>query len=347
MNKIRLYWFLQVAGWSMYGALYFIVALIISGNDVNPLIYTVPVFEALVLFFITIQYRQIIIKYGWLQLAIPKVIVRILSTVLLLSLPIYPFKILYSIIIGIPGKFAIGDMIGNTLAYFVFIFLWTLFYFLFHYFERYNQSLKYEATMREVELAHLKSQLNPHFIFNALNSIRALVDENPNKSKTAITQLSNILRTSLESDRRKLTKFEDELNTVKDYLSLESTRYEERLTTRFDIHTSSDEFLVPPLMLQTLVENGIKHGISNLKEGGIIKLTTFVEEGLLHIQIRNSGQLNSNQVTGPGFGIKNTIQRLKLLYGDKAGFKIFNENDHTVLTVVTIPIIETYESVNS
>lgn len=331
----------------MYGGLYLAVALVISGIDVNPLIYTVPVFEALVLFFFTNQYRKIIIKYGWLQFAIPRVIVRILSTILLLSLPIYPLKILYSIIIGIRGRFDIGDMIGNTLAYFVFIFLWTLFYFLFHYFERYNQSLKYEATMREVELAHLKSQLNPHFIFNALNSIRALVDENPKKSKTAITQLSNILRTSLVGEKRKLTKFEDELNTVKDYLSLESTRYEERLTTSFDIDTHSDEFLVPPLMLQTLVENGIKHGISNLKEGGIIKLTTFVEEGLLHIQIRNSGQLNSNKVTSSGFGIKNTKQRLKLLYGDQAGFKIFNENDHTVLTVVTIPIIERYESINN
>jgi LytS/YehU family sensor histidine kinase len=100
-------------------------------------------------------------------------------------------------------------------------------------------------------------------------------------------------------------------------------------------------------MLQTLVENGIKHGISNLKAGGIIKLTTFVEDELLHIQIRNSGQLDILHQNSSGFGIKNTKQRLKLLYGNKAGFKIFNENDHTVLTVVTIPIIESYESVNS
>ena len=93
--------------------------------------------------------------------------------------------------------------------------------------------------MREIELEHLKSQLNPHFIFNALNSIRALVDENPKKSKNAITQLSNILRNSLVGEKRKLTKFEDELGTVKDYLALESTRFEERLTTNFDIHQQS------------------------------------------------------------------------------------------------------------
>ena len=347
MNKRRLYWFLQISGWSMYGALYFVVALRISSENVNSLIFTVPLFEALLLFIITNQYRKIIINYGWLQLSIPRVIPKILGTIVFLSLPIYPLKILYSNIIGIKGLFLPGDMVGNTLAYLVFIFLWTLFYFLFHYFERYNQSLKYEATMHEVELAHLKSQLNPHFIFNALNSIRALVDENPVKSKTAITQLSNILRKSLVGEKEKLAKFEDELKTVKDYLSLESTRYEERLTTKFDIHSSSDEFLVPPLMLQTLVENGIKHGISNLKAGGIIKLTTFVEDELLHIQIRNSGQLDIKPQNSSGFGIKNTKQRLKLLYGDKAGFKIFNENDHTVLTVVTIPIIESYESVNS
>ena len=132
--------------------------------------------------------------------------------------------------------------------------------------------------MIEIELNNLKSQLNPHFIFNALNSIRALVDENPLKSKQAINQLSNILRNSLASDKKGLTKFEDELKIVKDYLGLESIRFEERLKTEFDIHPESQKFLVPPLMIQTLVENGIKHGISKLTPGGVIQLKTFVDE---------------------------------------------------------------------
>jgi LytS/YehU family sensor histidine kinase len=142
--------------------------------------------------------------------------------------------------------------------------------------------------------------------------------------------------------------FEDEYRTVKDYLDLESTRFEERLRTDFDIHPDSFQYLVPPLMLQTLVENGIKHGISNLKEGGTIKLKTFVEDELMHIQIRNTGQyVNGQAQMKSGFGIKNTIQRLKLIYGNNADFKIFNENSHTVLTIVTIPKIEKHESINN
>ena len=100
-------------------------------------------------------------------------------------------------------------------------------------------------------------------------------------------------------------------------------------------------------MLQTLVENGVKHGISNLKKGGVIKLKTFVEDGIMHIQIRNSGQFVNGTEQSPGFGIKNTKQRLKLIYGDKAQFHIFNETPTTVLTVVQIPQTESYESVNN
>src|SRR5690606_5122792 len=136
-------------------------------------------------------------------------------------------------------------------------FLWFVLYFSYHYFDQYNKSLKYEASMVQIELNNLKSQLNPHFIFNALNSIRALVDENPEKSKQAINQLSNILRNSLATDKKRLTKFGDELKIVRDYLGLENIRFEERLKTRFDIDPQSHRFNVPPLMIQTLVENGI------------------------------------------------------------------------------------------
>jgi two-component system LytT family sensor kinase len=188
-------------------------------------------------------------------------------------------------------------------------------------------------------LNNLKSQLNPHFIFNALNSIRALVDENPLKSKEAINQLSNILRNSLVTEKRGLTSFDEELKIVKDYLGLESIRFEERLQTEFDIDRESNQFLVPPLMIQTLVENGIKHGISKLTEGGIIQLKTRVDNDYLKIYIRNSGKFNLNGSTqnSNGLGLENTRQRLRLIYGDEASFRILTENDNFVLTEIIIP----------
>ena len=229
---------------------------------------------------------------------------------------------------------------------------WSVFYLIYHYFERYNLSLKRQAEMNEIELNNLKSQLNPHFIFNALNSIRALIDEDPKKSKLAITQLSTILRSTLVSDQNSLSKFEEELKTVKNYLGLEMIRYEERLKVNFDIDPASYSYQVPPLMLQTLVENGIKHGISQLKEGGEIRVESKVQDGKLHIAIRNSGQLrktNGKKYNGKsGLGLINTQRRLSLIYGDQAKFKIRNESGSMVLTELILPLNSmNYESADN
>ena len=137
------------------------------------------------------------------------------------------------------------------------------------------------------------------------------------------------------------------MKIVKDYLGLESIRFEERLKTEFDIHPESHKFLVPPLLIQTLVENGIKHGISKLTPGGTIKLSTEVNNDHLKIQIRNSGHLVNGARRGKGgLGLKNTVQRLKLIYGDDASFKIVNESDSIVLTELVIPQNRSHESIN-
>jgi two-component system, LytTR family, sensor kinase len=278
-----------------------------------------------------------------------KLVPMVMVTVFILGLVVYVLRMPVSLLLGLFDKDVALDPVriwGLSSVYAVIFFLWFVLYFTFHYFDQYNQSLKYEASMVQIELNNLKSQLNPHFIFNALNSIRALVDENPLKSKQAINQLSNILRSSLASDKKGLTKFDDELKIVKDYLGLESIRFEERLRTEFDIHPDSHDFFVPPLMMQTIVENGIKHGISKLTAGGIIQVRTIVENDVMKIHIRNTGHLNGTQNTAEGLGIRNTIQRLRLIYGDQSSFRIVNENGNFVLTEIIIPQKRKYESIN-
>ena len=232
---------------------------------------------------------------------------------------------------------AVADVLNIAFVYVV----WSLIYFLVHFIENYKKeeikNLTWEAAINEIELNKLKSQLNPHFMFNSMNSIRALVDEDPVKAKNAITQLSNILRNTLQMGKKKLISFEEELNLIKDYLDLEVTRYEERLKVEYDIHPRSAQFSVPPMMIQTLAENGIKHGISKLTKGGILKIGTEIKDDCLHIKIINSGQMNIVESTDTGFGIKNTIQRLHLLYGDKALFKIENLDDNHVIAKLLIP----------
>ena len=339
MNKTRLYWICQIGGWSIWTLFNLGLKAIVDGFEGMELVG--PVLETAFAIYSSHIYRNFVVKRKWLRLKMPKLIPRVLFMIAVLSSLNAFFVVLVSYITNPVASQEVGFFAQFILhfAFFSILYLfWNLIYFLYHYFENYSTTLKFEATINEIKLNKLKSQLNPHFIFNALNSIRALVDEDPKKSKIAITQLSNILRNSLMMDERRLSKFSEEMQIVKDYLDLESIRFEERLRTEFDIHPASNDFEVPPLMIQTLVENGIKHGISNLVEGGLIKVDTFVDGTKLNIQIRNSGQyLNGVLMKHGGYGIENTRQRLKLLFGDETSFSILNENENFVLTDVVIP----------
>uniref|UniRef100_UPI0032ED4E5D sensor histidine kinase n=1 Tax=Ekhidna sp. TaxID=2608089 RepID=UPI0032ED4E5D len=326
-------------GWGLYG---FIQVFLYTVAERFDTIQALGVLYQVVYFITTTHIlRGLIINRGWLNLRLRLLIPRLLIVTLALSGLNYVYLYIIELLTHTISRteLMVITALVNTVFYWVIYFIWTIFYFAFHYVERYNKSLKAETAAREVELNNLKAQLNPHFIFNALNSIRALVDENPRKSKESITQLSHILRNSLISDRKMLIPFMEELKTVMDYLALESIRYEERLTTKFNIDRNSGRYSIPPLMLQTLVENGIKHGISNLKHGGEINITTSVKRKLLHLQIRNTGQLPKEVNLEKGFGLANTSKRLELIYGEAARFEIKNENKNTVLTSIWIPLM--------
>lgn len=338
MNKRKVYWICQVGGWSFYGFLQ--IFLYATAQDLDATHILGEVLQVAFYILSTHMLRYLVIHLSWLNLNWVKLIPRLLSVILLLSVLNYGFLLGYSYLTGelTPRDFLAFTIVLNVFGPLIIYFIWAMIYFTFHYFERYNKGLKYEAAAKEIELKNLRSQLNPHFIFNALNSIRALVDENPAKSKNAITQLSNILRNSLTVDRQRLVTFAEEMETVGDYLALETIRYEERLKTKFKIDPHSLEYLIPPLMVQTLVENGIKHGISTLKNGGTVEIASKVDQENLYIQIRNAGQYVNGEAKGDGgFGLNNTRKRLELIYGDQASFRITNESKRTVLTEIVLP----------
>jgi LytS/YehU family sensor histidine kinase len=186
-------------------------------------------------------------------------------------------------------------------------------------------------------------------MFNAMNSIRALIEEDPGNAKAALTSLSNILRYSLKMERNETVPLEEEMQTVNDYLALEAIRFEERLNYELDIDPRSGRIEIPPMMVQTLVENGIKHGVTKRTEGGKITVTSKMNGSYMIIQIKNSGQIDEHSLRhAKGFGIDNTKQRLNLLYGEKAIFTIKNESPDVVLAEIKIPIGGTLnESINS
>lgn len=338
MHKQKIYWLCQIIGWSIYGFLQIVLYSIAQTTDLSHIIGEIIFIGVYIASTHFIRFS--LIHFKWLALDLSKLIPRAIAVILGLSFVNYMALIGYTYFTGelASRDFMLVPVILNVFGPMFIYTIWTVLYLSFHYFENYNKSLKYEAAAREIELRNLRAQLNPHFIFNSLNSIRALVDEDPIKSKNAITLLSSILRNSLMTDRQRLISFSEEFDTVKDYLALESIRYEERLTTNFDIDPASKHYMLPPLMLQTLVENGIKHGISTLKNGGQIGILSRVEDKKLHIQIRNSGKLDSIKMkSGEGFGLSNTKKRLELIYGQECAFFISNESPGVVLTEIIVP----------
>ncbi len=232
---------------------------------------------------------------------------------------------------------------SNFLTFFIFFFMWNSIYYIYHYVEKSRRqqmdTLKLESLVKELELKTIKSHINPHFIFNALNSIRALVDENPVRARTAITELSNILRSSMQAEKMETVPLHRELDIVKDYLALEQMRFEERLQVEMDIDEDTLDQPIPPMMLQTLVENAIKHGISKKVGGGTIVIISDFVDDRHELIVRNSGQLVAPGADSSGFGIKSTQDRLNILYQDKASFDIHNMNDDTVESRITMPFL--------
>ncbi|MEO8823668.1 MAG: histidine kinase [Ginsengibacter sp.] len=223
---------------------------------------------------------------------------------------------------------------------FILIALWLLLYMIWHYLERNRKDevgrLNLEKTVKELELKTIKSHINPHFIFNSLNSIRALVEENPKRARTAITELSNILRSSLQVEKMETVPLHKELDIVKDYLALEQMRFEERLRIEMEIDEDTLEQRIPPMMLQTLVENAIKHGISKRINGGTIKIISKFNGKNFELIVQNSGNLEMKKEEG--FGFKSTRDRLKFLCNGDAYFKVEEISGPKVQSKIVMPV---------
>jgi len=235
----------------------------------------------------------------------------------------------------------LGRFWWDIIFTFILIALWLLLYMVWHYLER-NQKdeidkLSLEKTVKELELSTIKSHINPHFIFNSLNSIRALVDENPQRARSAITELSNILRSSMQVEKMETVPLRKELDIVKDYLALEHMRFEERLKIELDIDEDTLDQPVPPMMLQTLVENAIKHGISKKIKGGKIKVVSQFTDNNFELIVQNTGTLDGESAP-EGFGLKSTRDRLKFLFQGKADFNIIRMNEDEVEAKIRMPV---------
>jgi sensor histidine kinase YesM len=343
LKRKNLYWISQVSGWSLF---VIVNLLIISSFETIPL-NRVALWILLGIFGIIFShfYRLYLKKNNWTNLTLKKIIPRILIASFVVALIIYIPVYISGHLLGVEreDKHLIAAIIASTLNVTSVMLVWSLIYFAIHYFENSKkaeiETLIFEAAVKDFELKTLKAQLNPHFMFNAMNSIRALIEEDPQNAKDAITKLSNLMRYTLKIERTETVSLAEELKTIQDYLDLEKIRFEERLNYKIKSTPDADRVEIPPMMVQTLVENGIKHGISKVTAGGEVDVDAKVSGSNLIIEIRNTGKFDEEALKNSrGFGVSNTKHRLSLLYGENASLTLTNENNNTVLTKLKIPI---------
>lgn len=325
------YWWCQTGGWGAY----LVINVLTSQGFLAfswRLVGGYALLSALGIL-LTHGLRRCIRQWNWLELPVTRIVPRVIAANLLLALVLVGLVTAFFIVLPPKGpSLNSHGRIAIVATWLVFVFndfiiltIWSGIYFGVAYFnrQRRHEIERYQAqtALAEAELRGLRSQLNPHFLFNSLNSLRALVLENPARAQDAITQLAAILRYHLQSGERSLVPLADEVETVDQYLALELIRFDDRLTVERNIDPRTLPFLVPPLALQTLIENAVKYGVSRDAGHGVIRLHATLEADRLAISVRNTGHLRADAPTNStGLGLTNLQTRLRLLFAERASF---------------------------
>ena len=189
------------------------------------------------------------------------------------------------------------------------------------------QAAEARVLARDAELKALKAQINPHFLFNSLNSISALTSIDPARARDMCVLLGEFLRLTLGLGEKAVIRLSEELDLLQKYLTIEKIRFGDRLKTKEAIQEESKTCLLPPLLLQPLVENAIRHGIASLPDGGEVRLTAERQDGRLEILVENSWDPDAPPRRSSGLGLRNVQQRLEARYGNEASVHVMTEGD--------------------
>jgi len=338
----RNFWILQITGWSIFSFYSLLVTTTTVFTRASGILPVIGILLWLITGFLLTLMLRIVYKsefyrkqHSILRIGIAVVLPLILSLIWILEFnlisPVFEMKTRYSIF----------DSFKNFILDFVFVhgpfYLWTFFYFgIKSWYSFVDQKIRAEKAISMLNYANLQMlryQLNPHFLFNSLNSIKALIHENQEIAERTVTSLSEFLRATLQYNERLMIQVSEELSIIEKYLSIEKIRYEERL----DYSIESDEDVkaaeIPCLITQPLVENSIKHGLHKTPEGIKIFVRFYKKENRIIIEVSNSGHLEPDWKKGVGLRILE--ERLHNCYPGKVSFTI-EEADNTVIARIII-----------
>jgi LytS/YehU family sensor histidine kinase len=206
--------------------------------------------------------------------------------------------------------------------------------------ERERRALELEARLNEANLQALKMQLQPHFLFNTLNAIATLVHENPQAADDMIGSLSQFLRMCLDVSAQNEVPLQKELEFVNRYLDIQQTRFGGRLRVEREIDPRAEGAMVPPLLLQPLVENSIRHGFETRESGGVVTIRIQRREEMLRLEVCDDGGGFTGRellARSEGIGLSNTKARLQALYGERHEFRLIANRPTGVCVHIEIP----------
>jgi len=178
----------------------------------------------------------------------------------------------------------------------------------------YRRYLEKQQELNAAQLKALKMQLHPHFLFNTLHSISSLIDINPKDAQKMTSRLGQLMRSTLDHERKQEASLAEEVEYIQNYLGIEHVRFQDRLEIHYDIEAAAMNATLPYLILQPIVENAIKHGIKDMQEGGTIQLSAKVSDDRVVITIQDNGGGGSNDNSGSGIGLSNVFKRLSQFY---------------------------------
>ena len=266
------------------------------------------------------------------EVSVPRLIIfHLIAASILCGIWVYISYAIYQPFIRENNTFLRDGLPSKIFAGYIMYTIYLVFFYAVNYYQSLKEKIKkeseYKALIREAELQVLKSQINPHFLFNSLNSISSLTVSNPEKAQEMVINLSTFMRYSLIHSEKEMVSFSRELENIKLYLSIEKVRFGKKLNAEFEIDAHCLEAEIPNMILQPLFENAIKYGVYETTDQVTIKTICKCDGNLLKITIVNDYDASTTKRRGEGIGLRNIRKRMEIIYNNPDLMKV---TDHKI-----------------
>ena len=335
LARLNWYWIFQFTGWNIAAVL---ALLSLSFAPVTWPVIGVCWWGATSGLLLSMAWRRVLRRRGWIngrfawQYVLPSLALMTLVQCVLAGLG-------YAVLQPFGPVTSLRWLPSALISWFGIFLVWTVLYSMIQSLRRASrleaETLRLEVLAKDAELRALQAQVNPHFFFNSLNSVRALIYENQDAAANMVDQLAALMRHALQSGAHDTVPLADEWQAVQAYLAIEAIRFEERLRVTMEIEVGLDTVRIPPMALQTLVENAVKHGVEPSLAGSDIHISATRHDGLVRIAVSNTGVLRT-QSGSTRVGLNNARKRLALALGTRATLAL-DQHGGCVHAVLQLP----------